>query len=81
MPLKGAEQTGGSLVASQVSSQSPQQPQNPSSGQPGGQIQHTIHELEPMTRYSIRLIAVNSIGRSRPSVALSLKTEEEGELT
>jgi len=43
------------------------------------QVQHTVHELEPLTRYTMRVIAVNAVGRSRPSVALSLRTEEEGE--
>lgn len=28
----------------------------------------------------MRVVAVNSIGKSKPSVALSLRTEEEGEL-
>lgn len=42
-------------------------------------IQHTIHELEPMSRYSLRLVAVNAIGRSRPSIALNVRTDEEGE--
>lgn len=42
------------------------------------QVQHSLHDLEPLTRYSIRVIAVNSIGKSRPSISLSLKTEEEG---
>lgn len=43
------------------------------------QVQHSVHELEPLTRYAVRVIAVNLVGRSRPSVALSLRTEEEGE--
>lgn len=43
------------------------------------QVQHTLHELDPLTRYSMRVMAVNALGRSRPSVALSLRTEEEGE--
>lgn len=47
--------------------------------QPPQQVQHTVHELDPLTRYSMRVLAVNAIGRSRPSVALSLRTEEEGE--
>lgn len=42
------------------------------------QISHTIHELEPLASYSIRVVAVNALGASRPSVALSLRTEEEG---
>lgn len=45
------------------------------------QIQHTIHDLEPLSTYSMRVIAVNAIGQSRPSVALSLRTEEEGEFS
>lgn len=44
------------------------------------QIQHTVHDLEPMTTYTMRVVAVNALGQSRPSVALSLRTEEEGEL-
>jgi hypothetical protein len=44
------------------------------------QVQHTVHDLEPLTTYSMRVIAVNAIGQSRPSVALSLRTEEEGKL-
>lgn len=44
------------------------------------QVQHTVHDLEPLARYSMRVVAVNSIGKSKPSVALSLRTEEEGEL-
>lgn len=43
-------------------------------------ILHTVHDLEPLARYSMRVIAVNAVGRSRPSVALTLRTEEEGEL-
>lgn len=46
----------------------------------GQQVQHTVHELEPLTRYSVRVLAVNALGRSKPSVALSLRTSEEGEL-
>lgn len=42
-------------------------------------IQHTIHELEPMSRYSLRILALNAIGKSRASVALSVRTDEEGE--
>lgn len=45
----------------------------------GAHLQHTVHDLEPLTRYSMRVIAVNALGPSRPSVALSLRTEEEGE--
>lgn len=48
-------------------------------GQVQQQVQHTVHELDPLTRYSMRVTAVNALGRSRPSVALSLRTEEEGE--
>lgn len=47
----------------------------------GQQVQHSIHELEPMTRYSMRVLAINALGRGRPSVALSLRTDEEGEFT
>lgn len=45
----------------------------------GAQLQHTVHELEPMTRYSMRVVAFNALGASRPSVSLALRTEEEGE--
>lgn len=44
----------------------------------GLQVQHTIHDLEPLAHYTMRVLAVNAIGQSRPSVALSLRTEEEG---
>lgn len=44
------------------------------------QVHHTLHDLEPLTRYSIRVISVNAMGQSRPSVVLSLRTTEEGEL-
>lgn len=43
------------------------------------QLQHTVHELEPLTRYAMRVVAVNALGRSRPSGVLVLRTEEEGE--
>lgn len=51
----------------------------PTNSPTGQTIQHTVHELEPLTRYSMRIIAVNLLGQSRPSGALSLQTEEEGE--
>lgn len=73
MPLKGTQNDQTELVQSQAQIQS--------QSQQAQQIQHTIHELEPMTRYSMRIVAVNSIGRSRPSVALNLRTDEEGKLS
>lgn len=44
-------------------------------------IQHSIQSLQPLTRYSIRVSAINSIGKSSPSVALDIRTEEEGKFT
>lgn len=68
-PSAGAQVAPGHQVA-QVQLQQQQQQQ---------QVQHTVHELEPLTRYTMRVMAVNALGRSKPSVALSLRTEEEGE--
>lgn len=69
MPLKGATSDQSSTGNGHLAQQQQQQLQ---------QVQHTIHDLEPMTRYSMRIVAVNAIGRSKPSVSLSLRTEEEG---
>lgn len=69
LELGGSNQAlGGKLYAEPLAQQQ----------QASTQVQHTVHELEPLTRYTMRVVAVNSIGRSRPSVALSLRTEEEG---
>lgn len=65
-------------MASKSSMEQQQQPQQ-AQAQLQQQIQHTVHELEPLARYSMRVVAVNSVGNSKPSVALSLRTEEEGE--
>lgn len=43
-------------------------------------VQHTVHDLEPLTRYLMRVLAVNSVDKSQPSAVLSVRTEEEGEL-
>lgn len=56
-----------------------QQPPLPMVQQPVQPVVHTVHDLEPMARYSMRVVAVNGVGRSRPSIALALRTEEEGE--
>lgn len=56
-----------------------QQQTGPLAAGSGAQVQHTVHDLEPLTRYWMRVVAVNALGQSRPSVALSLRTEEEGE--
>lgn len=82
----GASATSGASQSTQTttttmsgsSSSGQQQQATGASMQQQNTIQHTIHELEPITRYSLRIVAVNSIGRSRPSVALSVRTDEEG---
>ena len=70
-----AEPPAGSLFGADA----PAQKQVAAEQQQQQQVQHSVHELEPLTRYSMRVIAVNALGLSRPSVALSLRTEEEGE--
>lgn len=71
MPLKS--------VADSPASRETAEPLLPAEQELQNQVQHSVHELEPLTRYAVRVIAVNLVGRSRPSVALSLRTEEEGE--
>lgn len=75
MPLKGSSN---SLFDNQQQLLEQQQQLILTANNNNQQIQHSIHNLEPLTRYSVRVVAVNSIGKSKPSVALSLRTEEEG---
>lgn len=65
-------------LISQSKSTSLEAQQQQQQTQTQAQIQHTVHDLEPLARYSMRVVAVNSVGKSKPSVALSLRTEEEG---
>lgn len=44
----------------------------------GDQTQINVEELQPVTEYSFRLLAENAVGRSLPSIPLTLVTESEG---
>lgn len=44
----------------------------------GDQLQINVEDLQPVTEYSFRLHAENSVGRSMPSIPLTLTTESEG---
>lgn len=44
----------------------------------GDQLQINVEELQPVTEYSFRLLAENAVGRSLPSIPLTLVTESEG---
>ena len=76
--IDGFEQLVGVQQQQQRQQQQQQHALQLTSGTGGLQVQHNVHDLEPMTRYSMRVIAINALGASRPSVALSLRTEEEG---
>lgn len=87
-PDQGSLQVSEKLVsASEAAAIAGQSVHQPSFGQlaAGSNAQqrfltHTLHDLEPLTKYAIRIVAVNAVGKSKPSFALNFRTEEEGKL-
>lgn len=79
MQLTGA---GGAKGAADAAASAPllalQSPGALQTGAPLQHVQHTLHELEPLTNYAIRVLAVNALGRSRASAPILVRTEEEG---
>lgn len=85
VPLKAAASTSSSSSSPQLveligGGQVPYLSSALAESNSSAQVHHTLHDLEPLTRYSIRVISANALGQSRPSVALSLRTTEEGKL-